>query len=385
VNYHQSILILARTSTYLHPLWPSTAIDTLNMDSPSFASPCPTSPGSRRCDSPVDDQAEIRTHSSRDSAVPEKSASPAAYDADRVNLWDHQPRSATSQDHRTRRVHSTNTVQRKQTIVTKGQHRLLQQWCEEFVQPESMPVTLDERMIALAKALEMDPKVVVDYVRQRRRRPSARGCDLDAGQHDSDSPRSVEAAQFRTEPYTLIEANSHLSPTILPVVDRYVSTCRRRRSQNDGRRSVNTGPYRCTFGCGYRTKRAFDWRRHEETHEPQELWLCSICRHNDIHNPFLVNRKDKFLKHVTDKHADVPAETVLECSKLEFVPRAELVCSLCSEESATWDERCRHVLGHFEDQVERSMKRVKIVHEEREDEERVTQDNDDGAVVVKVS
>jgi hypothetical protein len=309
-----------------------------------------------------------------------------AYYTNKVGLCDAPQHTATSQSHEARRPKSTVAVQRKQTLVAKGQHQFLHQWYENFVQPNIVPVNSDEHMVAFAKAIELDPKIVVDYVRQRRRKPTTQDCHMEARQQDSDSAQSIGAGLPKSEPYTLTKANNHLSPTILPIVDRYVSTCRRRRSQNDGRRSVNTGPYSCTFSCGYRTKRAFDWRRHEETHEPQELWLCKICRQNDIHNPFLVNRKDKFLKHVTDKHVDLAAETVLESSKLDFVPRAELGCRLCEEVSDTWDERCRHVLGHFEDQVERSMKRVKIIHEERDDEGSATSVvNDVGAVVAEDS
>ena len=62
------------------------------------------------------------------------------------------------------------------------------------------------------------------------------------------------------------------------------------------------------------------------------------------------------------------AEKVLDNSKVAFVPRAELRCPYCRTDSGSWDERCRHVLGHFEDEVERGMKRVRIVREEQEDE-----------------
>jgi hypothetical protein len=96
-----------------------------------------------------------------------------------------------------------------------------------------------------------------------------------------------------------------------------------------------------------------------------------------MNNPFLVNRKDKFLKHATDKHAASGPDTVLDKSKLAFVPRAELGCRYCGEECGNWDERCRHVLGHFEDEVERDIKRVKIVEKDREDEQE-TSTGDDG-------
>lgn len=80
-----------------------------------------------------------------------------------------------------------------------------------------------------------------------------------------------------------------------------------------------------------------------------------------------MNRKDKFLKHVNDKHGDRKAEQVLEQSKVDFVARANWRCGTCGEEVGVWDERCRHVIGHFEDEVERGRK-GRVVSEEVEEE-----------------
>jgi hypothetical protein len=75
------------------------------------------------------------------------------------------------------------------------------------------------------------------------------------------------------------------------------------------------------------------------------------------------------LKHAADKHADSRAERILDKSKLAFVPRAELGCRYCEEECGNWDERCRHVLGHYEDEVERGIKRVKLSQTEGDGDE----------------
>ncbi|KAH8730072.1 hypothetical protein GQ44DRAFT_747083 [Phaeosphaeriaceae sp. PMI808] len=240
-------------------------------------------------------------------------------------------------------------------------------WYENLVQREAESNIPNDRMDALATAISAPPQLVTEFIQSRR-------SSNDDTYQDSGSERQGRAispsrrmSDSDSESYSVIEANNHLPPMILKPVEKYVSACRRRRSQNDGRRSVNTGPFRCTFGCGYRTKRAFDWRRHEETHEPQELWLCSLCIQRDTQNPFLVNRKDKFIKHVTDKHGGWGADKALAKSKVEFVPRAELGCSFCNVESINWDERCRHVLGHYEDEVEREMRKVKVIYEERAD------------------
>ena len=68
-------------------------------------------------------------------------------------------------------------------------------------------------------------------------------------------------------------------------------------------------------------------------------------------SPFLGHRKDKFLKHVRDVHGQWEGETVLGFSRVEVGVRggAAWTCPFCRAESAGWEERCRHVLGHFGD------------------------------------
>jgi hypothetical protein len=275
---------------------------------------------------------------------------------------------------------SCQDFRRTSSSLSPKQHRLLRQWYQDFAHPDVAPDLSEASLAGFATAIQTRKELIADYIEQRRE-----GSDTSDNIPDFDPifpnvRRSTEPANCSSQPYTLSSANSHLPPHTLTLVEKYVSACRRRRSQNDGRRSVNTGPYRCTFGCGYRTKRVFDWRRHEETHEPQELWLCSICAGADINNPFLVNRKDKFLKHAADKHTHMAADMLLEKGKVPFVPRKELQCPTCGEDSGNWDERCRHVLGHFEDEVERAMKRVKIVQEEDDDD-----DDGQGVVVESVT
>jgi hypothetical protein len=270
----------------------------------------------------------------------------------------------TAQRHQYMTIDGLSRAHEKQVLLSKKQQRLVGQWYEDFAQPALVPLHSDEYIVALAKAIQAQPQLVLQYIEQRRERNGTTENSINTEQQERLSCPSLHSTDPNIEPYSLTQANEHLDPTTLIQVEKYVSACRRRRSQNDGRRSVNTGPYRCTFGCGYRTKRAFDWRRHEETHEPQELWLCTICTSN---NPFLVNRKDKFLKHVTDKHMEHTAEQVLDKSKVAFVPRVELGCTICDVASSSWDERCRHVLGHFEDEVEREIKRVRVTCDEGED------------------
>jgi hypothetical protein len=69
---------------------------------------------------------------------------------------------------------------------------------------------------------------------------------------------------------------------------------------------------------------------------------------------FLVSRKDKFLRHARDVHQEWKAERVLEMSRVDFRTREQewkCVRARCVWEGQDWDERCRHVLGHFDDEA----------------------------------
>jgi len=46
---------------------------------------------------------------------------------------------------------------------------------------------------------------------------------------------------------------------------------------------------------------------------------------------------------------------VLDLSRVDYRPSEELKCPMCGGRSKSWDERCRHVLGHFEEEVERGL------------------------------
>ncbi|KAF2690862.1 hypothetical protein K458DRAFT_63961 [Lentithecium fluviatile CBS 122367] len=231
--------------------------------------------------------------------------------------------------------------------LTDRQKVFIQQWHQNFAASFVDPSPASESINALATLVQSPPQPIRDYL-DTEYGPLQRASTTTQSPPLSQPSGYDERAHSRAS-YTLREANHHLPPDTLALVEKYVSSCRRRRAQKDGRRSVNEGPLECTYGCGYRTKRAFDWRRHEETHEPQELWLCHLCRQNGEHNPFLVNRKDKFLRHVKDAHKKWEPETVLDMSRVDFQADFDPRCRKCPEVSRTWDDRCRHVLSHYED------------------------------------
>lgn len=331
------------------------------------------SPGKRSRDISVDDQSGLQDRIGRSSR--------------RSRTFDSIERSLSAEECNTSNTTScTETADNMKDVgfVEDENHRLatkqmkiLRLWCNEFPDLNVDSPLPNDFITAFAKVIQTQPYLVAEYIDRKRKGIQQSRSSPSTVHSPQISPYQPQAPSSNSDRSSISKANSHLPPITLDLVSKYITACQRRRSQNDGRRSVNKGPYKCTFGCGYRTKRAFDWRRHEETHEPQELWLCSICGQKDSQNPFLVNRKDKFFKHVNDKHKGWAAEKVLDSSKVAFVPRAELACSICGVECGSWDERCRHVLGHFEDEVERGLKRVRLVREEDEGEA----DEEDGDLV----
>ncbi|KAF2740726.1 hypothetical protein EJ04DRAFT_481963 [Polyplosphaeria fusca] len=237
------------------------------------------------------------------------------------------------------------------TPLSSKQKRFVQRWYEWFARGEASYLAR-EQVGALATLLGAPSQTVLEYITKKYINPRANQ-QLSSPLNADLAPHAVpNGSSLPPSEYSFAEANKHLLPQTFAMVEKYVLGCKRRRAQSDGRRCVNDGPFKCTFGCSYRTKRAFDWRRHEETHEPQELWLCDLCVQNQEQNPFLVNRKDKFLKHVKDTHKDCEPEEVLIASRVDFRANFDPRCPLCSEVTFSWDERCRHVLGHYEDEVE---------------------------------
>lgn len=253
-------------------------------------------------------------------------------------------------------------IEELQDSLTEDQKEFIRVWHNTLAPHNPRFITSREVVDALATLTHSRYHSVRDYVTKTF--PDTDKLQLPVQQCDSaTSPDRRNTKSLHGE-YNYDDANAHLPASALAFVQKYITSCHRSRPRNDGRRSVNTGPYRCTFGCGYRTKRVFDWRRHEETHEPQELWLCLFCAKEKSDNPFLVSRKDKFLRHARECHEDVPADQVLGRSKVDFVPLGDLECPRCGQGCDSWDERCRHVLGHFDEEDELPSAKGKALHDQ---------------------
>jgi len=142
--------------------------------------------------------------------------------------------------------------------------------------------------------------------------------------------------------------NDHLPREIIQLIESHLETCSNKQARNNGRRRGNAGKYDCTFNCGYRTKRAFDWKRHEENHQPQNFWLCSVCSQQEIPRYFLVHRHDKLLKHIQDNHETYNLEDVVKSSEVAYKASFKLQCGFCGYTFKSWEERNKHILQHFD-------------------------------------
>jgi hypothetical protein len=246
---------------------------------------------------------------------------------------------------------SPQTLEPRQAAVSyklkKKQKRFIQRWYNTFGKGDSGSFLANENVNALATLIKVAPQLVMEYTHQQ----FAVGPIAKAPKNSHISGPSIftESSLSPTPGYSFVEANRHLPAPTLEIVEKYIVACHRRRPQTDGRRRVNQGTFRCTYGCGYQTKRPFDWKRHEETHEPQELWLCHLCFQSQDQNPFLVNRRDKFLGHSKSSHKNWDPEAVLEMSKLDFHANFDPQCPVCPERLGNWDERCKHIQQHYED------------------------------------
>ncbi|KAH7125456.1 hypothetical protein B0J11DRAFT_434742 [Dendryphion nanum] len=229
------------------------------------------------------------------------------------------------------------------------QKDFIKHWFKKIGNCQESPYLANEEINAFATLVKAPPQAISEYIHKRLNSTTGAGIHTDSTIAAHQRPR--DSLQQSNNTYTVREANKHLDSTTLDCIEKYVLASQRRRTQSDGRRRVNQGPYRCTFGCGYCTKRSFDWRRHEETHEPQELWHCHLCKQNGETVPFLVNRKDKFIQHAKDSHKGRDAEDVLEMSSLDFRAKFNPRCPMCTSIFETWDERCKHVILHYEDEI----------------------------------
>jgi hypothetical protein len=234
--------------------------------------------------------------------------------------------------------------------LSDAQKRLIQEYVAGFAQGRTPDSLVFDEINAMATLIKAPSLLVWEYLNSS---PSTRPIII--SDPDTSTISTILGAQSPTPKLSdtassLASLNPHFPRGVFSKVEKYIDSAHCRRSEKDGRRRRNEGHLRCTFGCVYHTKRPYDWKRHEETHLPQDLWLCYLCCQKSEEKTFLVNRKDKFSKHVELVHKEFGKGDVLEWSKLKFHAETSFACPFCEVLEKTWEGRCRHVQAHYEDE-----------------------------------
>lgn len=210
---------------------------------------------------------------------------------------------------------------------------IMRSWYKDLCHMEGPIEPLStEQVMTLAILLKLRPQTVHNWVTQ----------NLITG-----SNKDEQAASRSLANTTISDPTKNLSWEILQLVERYVNASNQKTTAIGGYyRLFNAWKYECTFGCGYRTKFVLNWERHEESHQPQNFWLCAVC--NQEKRPVcLVHRPEKLREHIQDKHASSNTKDLIESSQLAYKAGFKPRCGFCGYAFKSWEDRNKHILYHF--------------------------------------
>ncbi|KAF2808463.1 uncharacterized protein BDZ99DRAFT_370060, partial [Mytilinidion resinicola] len=142
--------------------------------------------------------------------------------------------------------------------------------------------------------------------------------------------------------------NDHLPQEIRRSIEQYIAMCGRQRAFHRDL-SGDEYAYECIAKCGYRTNSRDHWKLHEETHQPQEFYICGICKDKSGEEKYVVfGRRKELLFHIRHEHPDQDAEGIVKQSKQDYVAGFKRNCEFCGDLFITWDSRNEHILAHFD-------------------------------------
>ncbi|KAH8672073.1 hypothetical protein BGZ60DRAFT_563558 [Tricladium varicosporioides] len=220
--------------------------------------------------------------------------------------------------------------------------------------------------------------------------------NTDQGSEESLSTSDVVDSEYSTDNTSVSSFSEHLSDDASPTTSRAIKTPR----------SFNKAPqsFPCTFIRCRRSFKAFsDWKRHEETHYPQEHFMCLRC----IEPPFQFNgnavcgfcntvfgplsnlpahylycesaqqggktfaRRDKMTAHLRECHIveSTAAKDLSEDWKYPILSDWPRQCSFCAKIFQTWGERLLHLADHFKPRDDRPSKHFKYYKDNDSDDD----------------
>ena len=112
-------------------------------------------------------------------------------------------------------------------------------------------------------------------------------------------------------------------------------------------------PYACTSRCGAKFKSKGEWKRHEETNYPQELWYCCIgtCKSKPAKKRVSF-RKDHYKNHLIKQHGYIQV-TNQDLRESRFPINSlfsrQCIFQNCDECFEDWKERTNHIAKEFEE------------------------------------
>jgi hypothetical protein len=219
------------------------------------------------------------------------------------------------------------------------------------------------------------------------------------GSHNSAPSRTPRRGRRRVAPYPPPWEHPIPPPWEHPVTSRLgdrISASRDSSARRHEDKYDTEHPYMCTFRCGKRFKRKYDWVRHEEAvHFPQEIWVCCAnevpsfgnCPYCSTESPDRSHleghgfdackarsleqrtfyRRDNFVAHIHKVHGNGEKHPTAGfgclknsgygCSDLADKWKRQappispddpvLKCGFCGVRLSTWETRRDHISNHF--------------------------------------
>ncbi|ERF72009.1 hypothetical protein EPUS_09390 [Endocarpon pusillum Z07020] len=137
----------------------------------------------------------------------------------------------------------------------------------------------------------------------------------------------------------------------LTVIEKYLAKSPN-RCHSSRQPKIAGQTYPCTSICGRSFSRPGCWEKHEELNQPQQFYICCLCRTQSTSEPFIHHRKDRLEYHMKGAHPDAESHLVNQ-SLVEYPPRFQERCGFCGFSFGSWKERCVHVRAHFDGKIDK--------------------------------
>jgi hypothetical protein len=166
----------------------------------------------------------------------------------------------------------------------------------------------------------------------------------------AETRRSSATAKFWHT--TIPQAGIKITSKLKDLIERAISKAGKGCSAIK-KKETNEGNQQCIYrpSCRPRFIDFYNWQRHIEISQPQNIWFCRRC--GNIEHPTaknLLTRKDKFLNHLRKCHTDWDNPEALMACKISYDAPFKKRCGFCGRNeflATSFEHRLRHIMGHF--------------------------------------